>query len=847
MAKAYPKICFAFDDNGDTVHVFGACDRVELTAGISPNVVELAVPKHEFDKFDGNYQRHGILELYWSDPDTPDVMLGVWDFDGNPVGGYSVEMVEDTLSGKGVGEANAVVQEKTFTLLDRRWEFTDGLGGHAFAGLVNAKNADGKGVSNPPDNLPDFPKDGATYYQLLYWLTGRMQYATGLHKIDHDLYPPPFEPLITVKPPDLKWDGVNISKTISDLLDETEAVWTLHANGTYGIYLIGEGDAPDLPNPLPSESHQLRMTRPEIVVVTSAPRPAYDQIVIQGVGPNGDTWDDPALEYIGEEIDGTYKPVADLSYVVPHTIERAVEIVRTRFAGLDGIERDLAQSLFSKLRVKSDVVQKYLPFIGRLVDTMEDIPGSGRLRPDGPLKVEAKIAVQDEWGVWHNSESAIRLNRMSVLPREGIFYFWRLIGKVSPDASIGRAKHFSPLGYGDMSITVSVMPKFGDHRDYFTVGYKLVDGGVTELTAEQLAEALGPDSGDCTILSIPELVEHRLAGVSQNADALKITAKARAARILTNRESVEHRRHIGFHSVSPNGNIAKVCWNLRDGTTTYDWKSYFFSKSSYLDKRRLREIARGTDAGKRTSVTTPASVTEGERDHAPRLWSMGSGGAPGDMADAVGRRYGKAVNNWVNAAGDGSTVDLNPCKRDGSDTDTSVSVIAYIRRGGSYRDPNVVAGHVVAYEMDIYGDAIVCGGLDDPIGTIKASNRVDAGGAPSTPPEGWERYMGDGGRTIVEYGTAPFNVMGGTGGQQYHGGGVLNNHDDHSVPGHPHSLPTTTINYEPGASPALVLQGGTTQTGGAGGHQPTHTGTDNMMPWKVAVWIRRYDNSHVVP
>jgi len=838
MADAYPKICFAFNDNGDTVRVFGACDRVELTAGIKPNAFELIVPKHEFDKFDGDYRRHGILEMYWSDPDSPDVRLGVWDFDAKPIGGWSVEMVEDTLSGKGPGEAAAEVKEKTLTLLDRRWEFIDGLGGHAFAGLVNAKAADGKTVTNPPGT--PFAADGATYYSLLFWLAGQLQHATGLPRLDRDFYPPHVAPLTIEKPADLKWDGVNIPNQIARLLDEVEAVWTLSAAGTYGIHLLGTGDAPALPNALPSESHELRMTRPQIVIVTSAPRPAYNQIAIQGVASTGD----PVLEYVGMDTDGTVKPVAELSYVVPHTMERAVEIVRTRYAGLEGAALGMAvNSLFTMLRIRSVTPETYLPFIARLVDTIEDVPGSARLRPDGPVRIEARVALQDPRGVWKNSVLPLRINPSVVLPREGLFLFDGPLGKVSPNGVIGRMSHFEPLGSGDLLLTAATMTDFGDHRDYFTIGYRLVAGVVTELTPEELTDALGPDSGECTVLSIPELAEHRVAGVGQNTAVLKAAAKARASRILTNQEAVERKRHLGFHSVSPNGNIASVCWNMREGTTEYDWKPYFFGKHRYLDKRRLAEIVRGADAGNRISKAAPVAVTEGERDYAPRFWGMGGVDTTGDMG-GVGDLYGKVTANWTNVAGNGSYVDCNPCKdKSGTDPDTGVTVRVYLFRCGQNGDPNVREGDVIAYRLGIDGEAICTSGhMDAPIGAVATTRIV-------TDPRigrGWQIYAGMGGRVPAGY------VSGGDGDSEYGTalgtyGAKTHDHDDH--PDHKHLVDSFTPKISAPTDGDLTLPypwtGGSVKDDGS---PPTgdasdwsHSAEDHRDPQRVLVFIERVD------
>lgn len=578
MTEAAPKICFRTEVSGQTVRVWGAADEVELTPGMWPNVVALRTPKHEFAKFGGDALRSGALELYWSDPATPAVTLEGW----------FVDHTEDSAFGKEAGAATAEVLEKTIYLTDRRWEFLDGRGGHAWLGLKNRSLPDGSGVAGL----------GYSPFTCVHMLDDHLRYASGLPRFQSDGIPPAMDAL--PKPRDLKWDGIHVPTELQRILDECEAVWLLRTDGEYRLAMIGDGEAPELPaaDALPSSDNQGRGGRPPVVVVSSAPTRAIDEETL--TGPGTDSW-----EFVGLEPDGSVKAVSLLSYVLGSGMT-AVQLVRSGFAGLTSQAYALAtSSMYTMVRLAGAGRTGRLPILARRCATVTDADET--VRPL-PVRVRAKAAQYRDGG-WYNSAEFVEIPGCSVDPVHGIVTFPYTLGRVLTDGAARLDASFVALGAGDLEITFAHESAAAGRAAYYVSAWTLDANG--QVAAKDVDEALGEGTPDARVLSLPELQEYRVAGVSQNAAALDAHAAALAGRILREPTAVRTYRYRGFHAVELSGTVGRVRWDLRAGLTEYEYRTYFIAKNRYLDRRTLAATAREARAAATATVAAPRQIRDG--------------------------------------------------------------------------------------------------------------------------------------------------------------------------------------------------------------------------------------------
>ncbi|HOD84591.1 MAG TPA: hypothetical protein PKG77_24495 [Phycisphaerae bacterium] len=195
----------------------------------------------------------------------------------------------------------------------------------------------------------------------------------------------------------------------------------------------------------------------------------------------------------------------------------------------------------------------------------------------------------------------------------------------------------------------------------------------------------------------------------------------------------------------------------------------------------------------------------------------------GDNA-ASGLLWGKAASAWVNAEGNGSYVDVNPCDdKDGLNADTSETVRVYLPRCGSERDPNVPADAVLPYALDASGTAVCVGDyLDEKIGSVKAFSGT-------LPTVGWQLCDGTNGtpdlrgRFIVGQnpGDEHFGALGGTGGTKKH------SHDTHSF------TPMDTPGCAGSGWEVPVLMAISFDT------DFSHNESEHIPPYYVLAWIMR--------
>jgi hypothetical protein len=614
MATFYPKVCFAFTSDEDTIRVWGDTDQVELAAGPAPSLCELKVPRHEFVKFADDYDRNGSLELYWSSPTVPDVVLQGW----------SVDHVEDSLVGTLPGSDVPQVCEKTIALADRRWEFLDWRGGTVFAGIVNKATPDGTGVTN---DLADLVHPlGATYQDLIFYLKNKLQYATGLAPLASDRVPDALS-MQDSMPRDLAWDGIHVFSEIQRLLAETEATWLVRTDGTYEIKMLGAGDAPALPPEklLPSDANFSRNRTSETIVITSAPARGIISRTFGGIGlAEGEKayW-----EYVAYDTDGTLKPLEELSWLGPAggRVAKAEEYVRTDFAGLPAdIAASARSSLFTILRLVGTQAyprERFLPILARGANVMTD--GGGVRRPEAVI-VTATAPVRQN-GVFSNMEH-VRLSDFTVDCVNGLITSSYLLGKVDPDGVTDYPKHFKAWASGDVAITITSENRDNagtstSWQDYYCRGFlRNALGEVEGLGEERLAAALGPNGQNVRVISMPELVSWVVAGTGGgantylNGEALDDRAWGVAERVLREIDAAKVYRYIGFHDVSPNGNIPSVKWLLKQGLTEFTHKGYYVSRSRFADVRSAFADAKKTAGANRTLADLPRQQALGGRD-----------------------------------------------------------------------------------------------------------------------------------------------------------------------------------------------------------------------------------------
>lgn len=244
---------------------------------------------------------------------------------------------------------------------------------------------------------------------------------------------------------------------------------------------------------------------------------------------------------------------------------------------------------------------------------------------------------------------------------------------------------------------------------------------------------------------------------------------------------------------------------------------------------------------------------------------VGGGGYSGNLPTIY---YAKTKQNWVKVDGNGSYVPCNPAvERDVStEVDTTITFDVYLPRWGTTLDPNVEAGRVIPYYIDVNGDKIAAFQYLD--GTIAKSVQIWLGapGDIATDKPGWAISTNwNPGAFPAAYRAADndYGTIGATGGEWWHGK-AGNNHPDHQLE-HCHALTQSCEYVKTGSgTPGQLAQYGTGWTGLASWTQAdndlrvVHTGpyptgpvpktdTDNRPPYTVTLFIVRDDNSAPAP
>ncbi|MCE5280203.1 MAG: hypothetical protein ABFD92_00025 [Planctomycetaceae bacterium] len=692
-----PKVALKFEQF-ETRHAFGAVDEIELTPGMMPNVFAIRMKTTEFGKFYGTFDRDVDVEIFLSDPDTPDVTLVGW----------HVDYVEDSLYGRLPGEAAYQVLEKTLYIADRRWEFTDGRGGNAFIGLVNRVTASGKSVENIVNGLA---AGGLDVYGVLELLIGSVANGGGLMQftsdqpaykidsIDEDSY----TALAAMpKPRDLKLDGAHVPSAVNEVLDAAGAVWSVKTDGTYQIHAIGVGAEPviDAALALPADAINPRSTKARAVVITSAPRRRILQETIFGVDGND-------LEYVGVDSDGKIKPLDQLSYITA-----TGKTAKAVFQGLlvditDAAKRALAlSSLYRMIRLSGVEADRRVPILSRAVDSFADSEGAAE-RP-APVRVWAKRAVQRPTGMmgqnlWFNCDDWVEITGFNVDWANGVISFYDPIGRVADEGFAWLEPGFEPLAANQFKMTFAheKAQSGATFENYFAKAYRLNQAGVVEVY--DLATALSPAAKDIKVISMPELVEMRtkVAGedeVSLNGTEVEAAALAVATRVLSPNGEVKKCIFKGFHDVSPNGNISGVKWSMRECTTEYELRNWYVSKSRYMDKAAMLKSARAAQQALSGANNAPAGASMGTRDYAPAASVMGAGNAAASGGAQGGVAFGKIKVDWSYETSD--RVIVQPCDSQGNLIPDAAEVTAILYQPLGYDHDaasGFVAGEVVTF------------------------------------------------------------------------------------------------------------------------------------------------------
>jgi hypothetical protein len=660
MPDAYPKICFAFPSAEPTTRVWGAADEVHLEAGLGPSVCELRAPVHEFEKLAGDYAKQGNIELYWSSATVPDVVLKGW----------SIDHVEDSIAGRRPGDPADAVMEKRLTLTDRRWEFLDWRGGTVFKGLVNRASLDGTRSLNIGNNLNPA---GDTYAGLLQCLRQHLQYASELAVLSEGRIPTELNDADS-KPRDLKWDGLHVPTEIGRLCEEAETAFLVRTDGTYSIEILGAGDMPTIDPDLylPNDPMAHRDRRTGTVVVTSAPQRLILQEALSGM-VGADNPAEPGWEYVAYDTDKCLYPIRQSGHWWGGGLDDARDLVRSRFSDLSGEVLQLAHaSLFKIIRLVGGAAGEetpakprsdYLPILTRQGETVAD---HGAVPRALPVRVLAHAA-QLQGDQWVNAETQVPICPFKVDPTNGLITFPSILGKLA--SSVSRAEslpnYFEPLGAGELTVefgheshanqTVDLKP----WEDYFTIGYRReTDDTITELTAEELATALNPEAKDIRVINFPQLLAYKSGSTILNETAIKAHALRVATRCLGAIQEPDIFRVIGFHDVSPNGNIPEVTWDLRQGLTTFKYQAYYVSNSRYQDNKNFWGRAKAARGAALAIGDAPRQVAHGCRDYAQPVAEMAGGlvippsGTSLVVVEIVGT-FNEAGDAWTDFETDG--------------------------------------------------------------------------------------------------------------------------------------------------------------------------------------------------
>ncbi len=630
MPIYHPKACYRVERDGTTVRIWGRLDRVELTPGVWPNTVELVAPIHEFSKLDAlnvpaAERISGVLELYASSEQIPDVMLPYW----------ALDYMTDRFRGRRPDDAERGVVEKAMGLIDRRWELTRGRGGvYSTGATINATDDAGQILETPGfANASGVAGDGTVIagepvsnYSLITKLVQFMRRPSGGPSVDVDLIPPALDDTTSTPPQlDLAWDGVPIPDELQRLCEASGAVFCLDLDGGYRIEMLGDGDLPALPaaDRLPYDSNRGLPRAPSLCVVTSHPRRAINEHTVS----NGDWVSGEGLRLIpiGRDTDGAYKPIEELSYVADTGLTAetligsdAVAVAAQQWAKVG--YRLGRQWLYTAWRLVGPDASRYLPWLNRVVTTVEDATGTEARRSIG-LRVVADCAVPTPDG-WENAADA-ELTPRHVLLREGIVIFDHPIGRVAgaaePAPSLYGGGAFRALSDGQLHVTFphEVRGPAAFPANFYAAAYeRLADGSVSSI---DVGEALAAGDEDLRIVSAPDLLELRLEDAPQNTEALDARAKALAAPILTTASETETRRYRGLHAVSPNGRIAAVRWDVAAPATEIDVYTYHIGPEGYVAKADLHRLKREASGGSASSRSADrAARLDGGRDSTPR-------------------------------------------------------------------------------------------------------------------------------------------------------------------------------------------------------------------------------------
>jgi hypothetical protein len=636
MALPQPKICFRVSAGR---RVWGRCERIERTAGIFPNRVELLCPIHEFEKLDKELLGvKGDLELFLRG-DEPDVILKGW----------FLRDAQDTLPGRLPNETAQKVLEKRLILLDRRWEFADGLGGHTWLGKINQPDKDGQKVSaDPPPQMrgrfkQEFPAMRAvatwpaTTFQILKLLWWSLQCASGGDKFDTDYIPPELELKERGggEPRDVDLSG-HVPSLIQELLDNAGAVWVLDGKGEYRIHMKGAAPRGQPTEPLADQA------KAPYVCITSSPTRAIVTETARGPGKalgDEEIW----WEYAAQDTDGAWKPLSEISYVVRMGKQHNPIGFFTLFGTAAKISREEsfnAQTQFYKnIRLAGPGRAKRLPLLARLAEAVQGADEGDKQNP--LIQVEATRVWEKHPGEWVAGPARERLLECQVDPVNGVLTFPNRLLRLRSGLEGAYADYFwelckyelvRELAPGAIHVTFSHECKeYGDHRDFFTGAWRYVAGRVEESKPD---DALSPQTA-CRVIRNPALLENRrlVKGklVSDNADQLKKAAGEMARRMLVNPEGCERRRYAGFWPVAVTGKTPVVVYDFNDFTTTVDWQTWAVG-NRYTEKADMFRVKNKADKAQVASAAAPIQTALGAGDTATPPYRL-----PGFGAQAEGR------------------------------------------------------------------------------------------------------------------------------------------------------------------------------------------------------------------
>lgn len=663
MATPEPKICF----NAGGKRVYGSCDRVEITAGMFPSRAELLCPVHEFEKLGKRNLTlpiRGDVELYLRDAKNPDVVLKNW----------FITDAENTLRGqRPTDNANRVI-EKRLILMDRRWEFSEGLGGHVFSGTWNKQDADGKTIvartvlpleSHETEKTSTEKGEPATTFTILKHLIGEIQFASnakddGYHNRTIstllDLLPRQFHDK-TDYPVNLELDGAHIPTVIQDILDDKGGVWILHADGTYSIDLIGS--TPAKYQPKISDRYRLpndAVAKPQksYVVVTSAPNRAAYQEVVYGFGqaPNSSKKVDVWLEAVAlDPKTAKWTKLSELSFMQGKTtvikaVKKKGPLPRSRYHGKKTIvtpgksiakvieefditrppEDDNTGDLTRQFNCIKTWFHHFMlmgPGVSRVLPILKSIYNNSEYEgPSIPPLVEAKCIYPDHaaGGLVYNDSKWIIPEPYDIDEVKGLLSFqWPLIQiKKFWNKNVIVAPFWHNY-YEDIPVQIRFTfahedRRTGTHEDFFCAAYSNHSGSVQDYPVDA---ALSP-SASCRILKRPDLIEYRgepdatgTVNKSLNLDELKKIARPMAEAALRQVYDPAARRvYAGLWPVECSGMVPHVTWDLQTLTTTFDFQTWYVP-NRYNEKRDVFKQKRKAEKAETTAAAAPAKATHG--------------------------------------------------------------------------------------------------------------------------------------------------------------------------------------------------------------------------------------------